>query len=147
MKVIFLKDVPRVGKKGEVKDVAEGYARNFLFARNFAEAATADRIATSVLNKKAEEAHKEVQKSLLLKNLAGLESSEIIISEKANEKGHLFKGVHKKEILIALHEQGHLDFKEEHIMLDLPLKTVGKHQVVVEVAGKKGFFALTVIPK
>lgn len=144
MKVIFLKDVPRVGKKGEVKEVAEGYARNFLFARGLAEAATPDRIQAAVIHKNAEAAHREVQKSLLLKNLAALENARIVISAKANEQGHLFRGIHKKEIVEALHAQGHIDFAEEHIDLDAPVKSAGEHRIAVEAAGKKGSFLLAV---
>jgi len=144
MKVIFLKDVPRVGKKGEVKDVAEGYARNFLFARHFAEVATPEKVAAAVTQKKAEEAHREVQKALLLKNLALLESSEIVIRAKANEQGHLFRGINDKEIVAALRAQGHVDIAPEHIELEQPLKTTGSHVVPVEVAGKRGQFTLRI---
>lgn len=144
MRVIFIKDVPRVGRKGEVREVAEGYARNFLFARQLAETATPVKLALLEKDKKASEIHGEVQKSLLFKNLAALENTEIKITAKANEKGHLFRGIHKKEILEALHAQGHADFSDEHIILEHPVKIVGEIVIPVEVAGKRGKFTLVV---
>lgn len=145
MKVIFLKDVPRVGKAHEVKEVADGYARNFLFTKKLAEPATPEKLQALKTRAAEHEAHRKVQESLLLKNLEALRGVTLEVKAKANELGHLFKGIHAKEIVKILHEQGHVEFGEEHIMLEHPVKEVGETTIQVEVAGKQGEFTLSVI--
>ena len=144
MKVIFLKDVPRVGRAHEVKEVADGYARNFLFARKLAEPATALKVEALKTRTAEHEAHRKVQEHLLLKNLETLQGVKLEIKSKANEQGHLFKGIHVKDIVKLLHEHGHVDLNEEHVLLEHPVKELGETQVPVEVAGKKGEFTLLV---
>lgn len=144
MQVIFLKDVPRVGRAHEVKNVADGYARNFLFAKNLAEPATKHKIESLKSHAAELEAHRKVQENLLLKNLESMKGARIETSAKANELGHLFKGIHIKDIVKILHEQGHVDLDEEHIMLEQPVKSLGDSVIPVEVAGKKGEFTLVV---
>lgn len=145
MKVIFLKDVPRVGRKGEVKEVAEGYARNFLLSKKLADIATPERIKAVEQSKQAVAAHKEVQKNLLLKAIADLNASPVVIPVKANAQGHLFKGIHKAEILTALRTHGALHFKEEQIVLEQPIKSVGTVQVPILVEGIRKEIAIQIV--
>ncbi len=145
MKVIFLKDVPRVGRKGEVKDVAEGYARNFLLAKKLAEIATPERIKAVEQSKLATAAHKEVQKNLLLKAIVELNADPVSIAVKANAQGHLFKGLHKAEILEALRGRGVAHFTDTHITLDQPIKSVGVVQIPIVVEGLKKEITISVV--
>ena len=78
MKVIFLKDVSRVGKKHDIKEVNDGYAVNFLFPRKFAVMATAQSLAELERNKKEVSIRREVQEGLLIKNLEELKGIIII---------------------------------------------------------------------
>ncbi len=144
MRVIFLKDVPRVGKKHDVKEVNDGYAMNFLLPRKLAEPATPRAIVELEKRKKSIEIEREVQKDLLMKNLEEIKSKTITIKEKADEKGHLFAQVHKKEIIEAMKTQNHADISEEFIVLEKPIKQIGEFEIPVIVQDKKSSFKLVV---
>lgn len=132
MKVILLKDVPKLGKKYDVKEVANGFARNSLFPQKLAEIATPSVIASIELRKKQDKQFKEVDKDILNKNIESLKDVKITISEKANEKGHLFAGVHKEEIVSALKSQKNINIPEELIELNEPIKEIGEHKIRVK---------------
>ncbi len=145
MKVILLKSVPKVGNKYDIVNVAEGFAMNSLFPRGLAEKASEKSIAQVAKFKTAEEAERKVREDLLMKNLKGMENVTIEISGKASEKGHLFAGIHKDEILKALKEQAHLDITPEYIVLDKPIKEVGDHNINVKVQDKTAVFTLKIV--
>src|SRR3989344_2702155 len=107
MKVIFLHDVPRVGKKYDVKEVNDGYATNFLLPRKLAEAATSQALSNLEKRKKTIDIEREVQEALLVKNLEAIKGKTITITAKTDEKGHLFSKIHSKEIILAMKEQNH----------------------------------------
>lgn len=144
MKVILLKSVPKVGHKYDVVDVAEGFAMNSLFPKGLAENASAKAVARVAALKATEDAERKIREDLLLKNLTSLESVKIEVSGKANDKGHLFGGIHKDEIIVALKEQAHVDITAEYIVLDKPVKEVGDHKVEVNVQGKTAEFTVSV---
>lgn len=144
MKVIFLQDVPRVGKRHDIKEVNDGYAVNFLLPRKLAETATPKAVSELEKRKKSIEIEREVQESLLLKNLEEVKGKTITIKGKANEQGHLFSAIHTKEIAEAMKEQNHADIGEEFIVLEKPLKEIGEHEVPILIKGKKSSFKLIV---
>lgn len=144
MKVIFNKNVQSVAKRFEVKDVADGYALNFLFPKGMAEMATEKALIRLEKLKAENEAEKKVQMDLLLKNFASLDGVTIEISKKANEKGHLFDSVHKDMIVEELKSQAHVDVLPEFIDLSKPIKEVGGHAIPVKVGEKAGSFKLIV---
>lgn len=144
MKIIFLKDVPRVGRRYDVKNVSDGYARNFLFPRKAAEIATQKAIASLEKRKAAEDGEQKVHEDLLMKNLADVEGVVVTVSEKTNEKGHLFASIHADKIAKALKAQTGLDVGSAHIFLAEPIKAVGEHAIAVKVGNKKGTFTLVV---
>lgn len=144
MKVIFLKDVPRVGRKYETKDVNDGYAMNFLLPQKLAEVATVKALAGLEMRKKEIAIEREVQESLLLKNLEAIKGKTITIPGKANDQGHLFSSIHKKEIIEAMKEQNHADISEEFIVLEKPIKEIGEHEIPISIKGKKSSFKLMV---
>jgi large subunit ribosomal protein L9 len=144
MKVIFLHDVPRVGRKYDVKEVNGGYASNFLLPRKLAVLATPKAEAEIELRKKEIAIEREVQENLLLKNLEEIKGKTIIIKAKADEKGHLFAQVHKKEIVEAMQEQNHADIGEEFIVLEKPIKEIGEHEIPIIIKNKKSSFKLIV---
>ncbi len=145
MKVIFLKDVPRVGKKYDVKDVNDGYALNFLIPRKLVEIATPKAIQAHEIRKKDIILERAVQDELLMKNLEEIKSKTITISAKANEKGHLFSSIHKKEIIEAMRKNHHAEIGEEFIVLEKPVKEVGEHDIPILIKGKKASFKLVVV--
>ena len=144
MKVIFLNDVPRVGKKYETKEVNDGYAMNFLLPRKLAITATKGALAELEMRKKEIAIEREVQESLLLKNLEAIKGKTITIKEKADEKGHLFAQVHKKEIKEAMSKQNHAEISEEFIVLEKPIKQIGEFEIPISIKGKKSSFKLVV---
>ncbi len=144
MKVIFLQDVSRVGKKYDVKEVNDGYAMNFLLPKKLAVTATLRAIAELELRKKEIMIEREVQESLLNKNLEEIKGKVITIKGKANELGHLFSAIHKKEIIEAMKAQNHADIGEEFIILEKPIKEVGEFEIEISIKGKKSSFKLIV---
>lgn len=144
MRIIFLQDVPRVGKKYDVKEVNDGYAMNFLLPRKLAEMATPKAVATLEMHKRKLVVESKVQEDLLIKNLEEIKGKIVLVKGKANEKGSLFKSIHKKEIVEEMHKQHHADISEEFIVLEKPIKEVGEFEIPIEIKGKKSSFKLMV---
>lgn len=144
MKVILLKDVAKVGRKYDIKDVAEGYAQNMLLPRGLAKIATKDAIAKVEQLKANDLTNKKIQEELLLKNLEVIKNLKIELKEKANEKGHLFAGVTKEMIWKEVTKNTRLTLDIDSIILSKPLKEVGEHKIMVEAMGKKAEFVVNI---
>ena len=144
MKIILLKDIAKVGKKYEMKNISDGYALNLLIPKGLAVAATADTVKRIELEKARDLGEQKLHQELLLKNLSELDGVTINMTEKSNEKGHLFAGVHKPEIIRAIEKQTRLQIDAEHILLDKPIKEVGLHEVTVKVGEKSIKFNLDI---
>ena len=144
MKVILLKSVPKIGNKYAVINVADGFAMNSLFPKGLAEVATPKAIARIDQLKATEELERKVREDLLVKNLKEIGGVTVEYAGKANDKGHLFAGIHKDEIIHALKEQDRLDITAEYIDLEKPIKEVGEHKITVNVQGKTAEFTLIV---
>ena len=125
MKVILLKDVKGTGKKGEMKEVSDGYARNFLFPKKMA--VQADSVAIKELNEKYEEA------VLLGKQM---EEINIEIYSKAGEGGRLFGSITSKEIAEQLKKQKDIDVDKRKILLDEPIRSLGSTFVEIKIHQK-----------
>jgi|CXWK01.1.fsa_nt_gi large subunit ribosomal protein L9 len=145
MKVIFVRDVPRVGKKNQVKQVPDGYAVNFLFPNKYAVAATPEAEKKLVQTLAAADTERKVQHDLLMKNLAGINAAKLTISSKANDKGHLFSGIHKEQIVSELKSQAHLDVSPDFIELDKPLKETGEHKITISSEGKSAVLTVEIV--
>ena len=128
MKVILLRDVPDVGKKYDVKNVKDGYARNFLIVKNLAKLATPAAIKALEVEKKRHEQEKEVQKDLLKINVQKLGEARIAIERKANEKGHLFDAVDPRDLSKILKEKYQLDIPADIIEIENTIKALGEHK-------------------
>ncbi|MFT7859388.1 MAG: 50S ribosomal protein L9 [Sulfurimonas sp.] len=129
MKVLLIKDVKSLGKAGEVKEVKDGYGKNFLIGKGFAKAATDEVLAEH----KAEEerlAAEEAAEIARLKEIAEkLDKAEIIITKKMGENGHLFGAVTKDEIAHALKDQHSIEIDKKHITDKTAIKTIGEHSL------------------
>ncbi len=143
MKIILSQDITGVGRKGEVKNVSDGYARNFLLPNKFGQIATPAAIASAEKIRKQTEQDKEVQKDILEKNINGLKDLKVQLKAKANEKGHLFSIVHPDEISKILKEQHHLDIPSKFIEIKKPIKELGEHTL----KAKHQEFVLDVLAK
>lgn len=144
MRIILLKDIPHIGKKFEVKSVADGFALNSLLPSGSAVAATEGAVKRLEMEKSADEAEHKIQEDLLLKNFKSLENMVLELNVPTNEKGHLFSGIHAREILTALKTEKHLDFPEHTIQLVKPIKELGEHMIPIATHGKRGAFKLIV---
>lgn len=144
MKVIFLKQVLRVAKKYEVKDVADGYALNFLFPQRMAEMATEKNMTKLAELRSAHESEEKVQADLLAKNLDSLKEVTLTIDAKANEQGHLFASIHKEELVERLAADAHVIVPLSSIVLPRPLKEAGEFHIEVVAGEKKGSFKVVV---
>lgn len=140
MKIILLNDVKGIGKKGEIKNVSDGYARNFLFPKKIAMEATEGNIKLRKSQielenkKKAEEAKKASETAKKLSDIT------VNIVAKTGENGKLFGSITAKDIAEKLKEQTSIDVDKKKIVLPEPIKEAGKYEVEVkiypEVSGK-----------
>ncbi len=144
MRVIFLKDVPRVGKKHDIKDVNDGYAMNFLLPRKLAETATPKAVAELEQRKREVVIEREVQESLLVKNLEEVKNKVVTIKAKADDKGHLFSAITAKIISDEMRKAHIGDISPEFIALEKPVKMLGEFEIPILVKGKKSSFKLLV---
>ena len=129
MKVILQQDVKGQGKKGQMVEVSEGYARNFLLPRKMAIAATADAINTMNLKEKARRAEEARQKEAAMAAAEQLKALLVKIPAKAGTGGRLFGAVTTKEISDALKQQHNVDIPKQKLVLDDPIKSFGTYQV------------------
>lgn len=132
MKVIFLQDVKGKGKKGEIKNVAEGYARNYLIPNKLAVEATKGNLSTLDAQKKSEQkkAAEELEKAKKFKE--ELEKTTIEIKAKAGEGGRLFGAISTKQIGDILAKQKKKVDKRK-IMLDEPIRALGVTNVAIKI--------------
>lgn len=144
MKVIFLKDVPRVGKRNDVKEVNDGYAMNFLIPKKLAELATVKAINALEQQKKEIILERTMAEQALIKIMNEIKDKEVTIKGKANEIGHLFSAIHKKEIVEALKMEHKIDINEDFLDLEKPLKEIGEFEITVKVKDKKTTFKVVV---
>ncbi len=129
MKVILQQDVRDHGKKGQMVEVSDGYARNYLFPRKLAVPATADAVNTMKLKEKARLRQIEEEKAKALENAKRLESVVVKISAKAGEGGKLFGSVTNKDISDALKAQFGIDVEKSRIVIAEPIKSYGSYEV------------------
>ena len=129
MKVIFNVDVKGHGKKGEMKEVSDGYARNYLLPRKLASEATADNINTMKLKEKAKAALIAKEKAEAEENAKRLSAITVTIRAKAGGAGKLFGSVTSQEISDALREQHGINIEKNKIVQAEPIKTFGSYTV------------------
>ena len=129
MKVIFHVDVKGKAKKGELKEVSDGYARNYLLPRKLASEATADNINALKLKEKAKAAQMAREKAEAEANAAKLGEITVTIRAKAGGAGKLFGAVTSQEISAALKEQHGIEIEKNKIVQAEPIKTFGAYQI------------------
>jgi large subunit ribosomal protein L9 len=129
MKVLLIKDVKSLGKKGEVKEVKDGYGKNFLIGKGFARHATPEILAQHARDEVivAENLEKEV--NALKKIATELDKCEIVITKKLGQNGNLFGSVTKEEVAEALENQHDIEIDKKHINEKIAIKTIGEHDL------------------
>ena len=129
MKVIFNVDVKGQGKKGEMKEVSEGYGRNYLLPRKLAVEATADNMNALRLKEKAKAAAIAAEKAKAMENAKQLESIVVKLPAKAGSAGKLFGAVTSQESSDALKEQYGIEIEKQKIVQAEPIKSFGAFDV------------------
>ena len=148
MKVIFQQDVKGQGKKGELKEVSEGYARNYLLPRKLATEATKDNINAFTQKEKAERAQELRDRQLAEENAARLKDIVVTIRARAGSNGKLFGSVTSQEIAEALAEQHGINIEKNRIVQGEPIKSFGSYEVKCKFGfGIDGTLNLLVIEK
>ena len=129
MKVILLQDVRGQGKHGQLIEVSDGYARNFLLPRGLAQTATADSINTMKMNDKAKAEQIAREKAKAQETAERLKTLTVIVKAKGGGAGRLFGSVTSDEIARALKEQTGIELDRRKIVQDEPIKNVGSYQL------------------
>jgi len=132
MKVILVKDVPELGEEGDVKDVAPGYARNYLFPKGFV-------VDDTVFNRNR---MKEQRKKIVAKKVQKRDGAETLaeelsaisvnISAAAQDNDKLFGAIHETDIQKALEAQGY-EIEKKNILLSEPIKAIGVYKIAVKI--------------
>ena len=129
MKVILTADVKGQGKKGELKEVSEGYARNYLIPRGLAMKATADNLNALALKEKAKAAQAAKEKAQAQEYAKQLESCVVKVQARGGENGKLFGAVTNKEVADALKEQYGIELEKNRILMEEHIKSFGSYEL------------------
>lgn len=135
MKVIFIKDVKGQGKKGEIKDVTDGYGTNFLIKNGYAVKAT----ETSITRLNKEVSEQLLEENLLIKEMTSLkerlEKEKIVYTVKTGKQDQMFGTISNKQIKESLEKLGY-NIKKQSIHLSQPITSLGVHNVEIELHKK-----------
>ena len=136
MKVILIKDVAKVGQHGTVKEVADGYALNFLIARGLAIQATPEKMAAHEMAQKREVEARERDHVALVKAIQSLEGARVEITARATEKGGLLNRLQSAISQSDLEQKG-IKIQEEVIVLQKPIKQTGESKITLALPDVK----------
>ncbi|MDP3988972.1 MAG: 50S ribosomal protein L9 [bacterium] len=127
MKVLLLQDIPKLGRRGDIKDVADGFARNSLMPQKKAILATNGSIRQMEGMKKNKEEMYSKREEELQSCVARCTHEPLVISQKANEDGTLFAAISARDIATYVANRCGIEIKEHDITIDAPIKSVGEH--------------------
>lgn len=135
MKVVFIKDAPGNGRKGELKEVSDGFAKNFLIAKGFAQAVTPQLMQKLEKERKEQDQkkQKEAARQQVLKS--EIEKRTFSIKVKIGDKGQVFGGVHEKEVAKLISDKLGEEVGKNQVEIKEALKTTGEHLVTVRFPG------------
>lgn len=133
MKVILQADVKGKGKKGDIKEVSDGYARNFLFPRGLAVEANASNLNSAKGQKEAQEFHKAQEKEQALETKKKIDELSVTLHAKAGAGGKLFGSITSKDVAEALKMQQHIVVDKKKFVMPDGIKTIGTTEVEVRV--------------
>ena len=129
MKVILTQDVRGQGKRGQMIEVSDGYARNFLLPRKLAQEATADNVNTMKMNDKAAQERQAKERAEALEIRNRMKDMTVVVTAKRGGAGRLFGSVTNTEVADALAKQADIKLDKRKIVLDEPIKAVGVYTV------------------
>ena len=132
MKIILLDDVPKLGRRGEVRDVADGYARNYLIPQRLALVASPSNLKNIEQIKKRHEAHAEKEKIDAQALAQAIDPLTVSLTRQASEDGRLYGSVNAHDLVAILAQHG-VSVEKRRIDLDTPIKTLGDYTVPVRL--------------
>ncbi len=133
MRVLLIKDVKSLGKTGEIKEVKDGYGRNFLVAKGFAKVATKEVVKEWEEEQARLKAQMEEEIAKLKKMEASLKDKKVVIRRKLGANGSLFGSVTKDEIAKELKEQTGFEIDKKHIEIDGTIKATGEYEISLKL--------------
>ena len=131
MRVVFLDDIDGVARAGEIKNVADGYARNFLLPRKLAAAATTSTMQLAESKAKAIAKEEEKRDAAAQAIVDKIGDAPIVLKAKVGEEGRLFGSVTASDIAEAINARGGGSIEHRQVALDAPIKQAGSHEVAV----------------
>lgn len=138
MKIILLRDIAKLGKRGEVKEVADGYAINVLIKKGEALQATPAELARWKAKEESQKHKKELEVNTFVQLIDKLHREQIVITDKKHDdKGQLFAAVHESDIVDAIFKVTAFSIDPKQIILNTPIKTIGKHQIEIKQGAQK----------
>lgn len=133
MKVILLKDVPKVGKKGEIKEVSDGYANNMLIKNRLAVVATKEAEAKLNKERKERDIKKEKEVGKLHHQKQELERRTFTVKVKTGERGQVFAGINEKELVAVIFQKTKIHLDKNQITLPKGIKALGIYPAKVRL--------------
>ena len=133
MKVILLQDIQGTGKKDQILEVSDGYARNFLFPRKLAKEASATNLNAIKMAKSAQEHKRQTEREEAVKLSAKMAEMTVQVPGKAGSAGRLFGAITAQEIADALARTQGIKIDKRKIVLRDPIKTLGEHEVDIKL--------------
>lgn len=147
MKVLLLENIKGIGRKGEVKEVSDGHARNFLIPKGQALAATPDILKKHAAASKAAAKEEESLRAELSRIASGIDGKHYEFPLRVDDKGNVFGSVNKEAIIKALRDIGGLGRHHAEIVLEHPLKEIGDHSVAIDLGkGVKAKIIVRLLP-
>lgn len=134
MKLVLTQDVAKLGKVGDVKEVADGYARNFLLPRGLAVEATGSQLKRLQEQRELQKRREDKNRASLQELAERLTGATVTFTMKVGEGGRLYGSITSKDVGDALEEQAHIAVDRRHVELEDSIRTLGTHQVPVRVA-------------
>ncbi|HOJ92233.1 MAG TPA: 50S ribosomal protein L9 [Dictyoglomaceae bacterium] len=133
LRVLLLKDVNGLGKKGEVVDVNDGYARNFLFPKGLAQEVSEGMLEHLNLQKLSQQKKEEKVIGRLKREKEIIEKEEFVMVAKVGEKGKLFGSITNKDIADVINQKLKLNIEKKQILLEEPIKSLGEYEVEIRL--------------
>lgn len=147
MKVILIKDVAKIGRRFDVVTVPDGFALNKLIPKNLAQAATPENIKRLENQSQKAQKDREIDEASFHEALSKLKEVEVSIVVEANAEGRMFKALKADEVAHAVKEAIGYELQSECIVMKVPIKSVGEHEIELASGKVHGSMTLNVMAK
>lgn len=146
MKVILLRDVAKIGRRGQVIEISDGYALNQLIPKRLAEQATAANLKKIEQSKAGAQAQADSKAEAFKHALTQLNLSPLQIAADSNELGHLFKAIHEADVIAEAKKRG-VNLDAHTVIIETSIKSLGEHVITLKEGNEKVSYTIEVIKK